>query len=980
MSGLARLRIVAINDVYELHNLPKLQTFLSRLTSEPSAVTLAGDFLSPSTLSSVDGGRGMVSTLRATGVTHVSLGNHEQDLRLESLHDRLASLSKSVNVINSNMRENIPDKAQWMTEVTVPYSLITSPCNRVRVALLGLLSDEPGIFRDNTFKGVPVSDVIETYAKMYNEIVPNIADACIPLTHQSMTRDKELAESMLDLHGGKGVIIGGHEHEPLDELVGNGSDGDSIRILKAGMDSMAASVIDLSYDVTENERPTTVAVDYKLEPLVDIEPSEVLQQIVDKHMSVIKALDGEHIINSDTAHMLPPGALLSSKRTRFEQTTVGSIFLQLLKEEMDADVAIVNGACIKGGTDYYDGKMTYAQLKKELPFPTKMIVVIMKRWELQDAIDYSRTSTEGNAENENGEIPRRGYLQVDWDYDQVGYLGSPDDDLKVALPRNLLNGFCKIKPLMKIGDRLKQDKIFPGDDDYVPAINLVTRYACKNRWSQMIGDIDDFDQFDLDGNGVLDRTEVKLLMEKFLGHEPADFVVDDMIAALDADENGVIDKDCSYPSQQAPRLKQYTQAIIPQEHPASVVIDTTRKISAKRNMMGRRFPTLLITTIVALQCLTALGFQQQVAHTSIAGRKITLPSVNPRPEHGSISSFCNTRSHRINRSRLSTATTSAEENPKVPFPLVLWRFTRPHTIIGSALAIPALHVLAAPTYASAFTARSLTSMIFAMIPALLMNLYITGLNQVTDVEIDKVNKPNLPIAAGDLSLRAGVATVVLSLILSLLMGVSHPVLGSQGLNVALWFSGILGTLYSLEPFRLKRFPFLAAFCIVSVRGAVINAGFFAHAKAAAFGQTTTVMDCLVGDRRCLLSSLYFAIFGVVIALMKDVPDVKGDALSNVRTFSVRLGQKRVFGLMCRLLAFTFFTVGASFLRGSLLARQSAPLFIGRAIVGLSSVMAGVSVQKEAAPVDAEDPKEVYNFYMHLWKLFYLSYLVLPFAR
>lgn len=441
------------------------------------------------------------------------------------------------------MRENIPDKAAWMPEVTAPYSVVTSPCNRVRVALLGLLSDEPGIFRDNTFKGVPVGDVLKTYEKLYNEIVPNIADMCIPLTHQSMLRDRELAESMLDLHGGKGVIIGGHEHEPYDELVGNESDGDSIRIFKAGMDSMAASVIDLSYDVTENERPITVAVDYNLEPLVDIEPSDVVQQIVDKHMSVIKALDGEHIINSETTHMLPPGTVLSSKRTRFEQTTVGSIFLQLVKEEMDADVAIVNGAVIKGGADYLDGTMTYAQLKKELPFPTKMIVAIMKRWELQDAIDYSRSSFEDGVEdNENGEIPRRGYLQVDWDYDQVGYLGSPDDELKVALPRNLLNGFCKIKPLMEIGARLKRDKIFPGDDDFVPAIDLIMRHACKNRWSQMISDIEDFDQFDLDGNGVLDRSEVKLLMESFLGHEPADFVVDDMIAALDDDENGVIDK------------------------------------------------------------------------------------------------------------------------------------------------------------------------------------------------------------------------------------------------------------------------------------------------------------------------------------------------------------------------------------------------------------------------------------------------------
>ena len=60
MSTLARLRIVAINDVYDLANLPRMQTFLAQLAPAPAAVVLAGDFLSPSTLSSIDGGRGMV--------------------------------------------------------------------------------------------------------------------------------------------------------------------------------------------------------------------------------------------------------------------------------------------------------------------------------------------------------------------------------------------------------------------------------------------------------------------------------------------------------------------------------------------------------------------------------------------------------------------------------------------------------------------------------------------------------------------------------------------------------------------------------------------------------------------------------------------------------------------------------------------------------------------------------------------------------
>ena len=43
---------------------------------------------------------------------------------------------------------------------------------------------------------------------------------------------------------------------------------------------------------------------------------------------------------------------------------------------------------------------------------------------------------------------------------------------------------------------------------------------------------------------------------------------------------------------------------------------------------------------------------------------------------------------------------------------------------------------------------------WATVCAILVNIYVTGLNQITDVDIDKINKPYLPIAAGHLSLPA----------------------------------------------------------------------------------------------------------------------------------------------------------------------------------------------------------------------------------
>ncbi|CAN0451263.1 unnamed protein product, partial [Scytosiphon promiscuus] len=56
-------------------------------------------------------------------------------------------------------------------------------------------------------------------------------------------------------------------------------------------------------------------------------------------------------------------------------------------------------------------------------------------------------------------------------------------------------------------------------------------------------------------------------------------------------------------------------------------------------------------------------------------------------------------------------------------------------------------------------------------------------SQITDVEIDKVNKPYLPIPAGNLSPRAAKATVTLCLLAGVALGLAPSALGSPGLAV-----------------------------------------------------------------------------------------------------------------------------------------------------------------------------------------------------
>jgi 2',3'-cyclic-nucleotide 2'-phosphodiesterase (5'-nucleotidase family) len=92
---LIRLRIIHINDVYELENLPRFATCVQEYKSRDAEdqcqtiVMLPGDFLAPSLLSSLDHGFGMVDCLNKCGVDYACFGNHETDVPHAELVKRI---------------------------------------------------------------------------------------------------------------------------------------------------------------------------------------------------------------------------------------------------------------------------------------------------------------------------------------------------------------------------------------------------------------------------------------------------------------------------------------------------------------------------------------------------------------------------------------------------------------------------------------------------------------------------------------------------------------------------------------------------------------------------------------------------------------------------------------------------------------------------------------------------------------------------
>jgi homogentisate phytyltransferase / homogentisate geranylgeranyltransferase len=290
--------------------------------------------------------------------------------------------------------------------------------------------------------------------------------------------------------------------------------------------------------------------------------------------------------------------------------------------------------------------------------------------------------------------------------------------------------------------------------------------------------------------------------------------------------------------------------------------------------------------------------------------------------------------------------------------LLLWRFGRPHTLIGTTLSVLGVYVLVADDVAEVGDRPG--DLLCTLLAALAVNVFITGINQLEDVEIDRINKPHLPIAAGELSPRAGRWIVAASAVLPVALALT------QGLvELAAVLAGLLvGVAYSVPPLRLKRWPALAAISISGVRALVVNLGVAMH-----FG--LTLADTTHIPAGVWVLTVFVAPFSVAIALLKDVPDIEGDRRYRIATYSVRLGGAVVLrtGLALLGAAYLGIAVAAPFL----LDGWAAAFLAATHVLALGVLLAA------ARRTDPADRAVFTGFYMFVWRLFFLEYVVVPLA-
>jgi homogentisate phytyltransferase/homogentisate geranylgeranyltransferase len=302
---------------------------------------------------------------------------------------------------------------------------------------------------------------------------------------------------------------------------------------------------------------------------------------------------------------------------------------------------------------------------------------------------------------------------------------------------------------------------------------------------------------------------------------------------------------------------------------------------------------------------------------------------------------------------------------RFPWLYAFWKFSRPHTIIGTSLSAIGVCLLAWAQQPEMELGnrevwlRIISTFLPPLFTCLCGNVYIVGLNQIEDVAIDRVNKPHLPLASGEFSRQQAWAIVIttgcLALVLSLLQG--------WFLVATVWGSLLIGTAYSLNPIRLKRFPFWAALCIFSVRGAIVNLGLFLH-----FNQQLGGIPQVPATVWAL--TLFILVFTFAIAILKDIPDLEGDKRYHITTFTIRLGATAVFKLARTVLSFCYLGMMVAGLK----LPNVNPLFLIS-----SHLLILILLWWRSLKVDLHSKAEIARFYQFVWKLFFLEYLMFPAA-
>lgn len=198
----------------------------------------------------------------------------------------------------------------------------------------------------------------------------------------------------------------------------------------------------------------------------------------------------------------------------------------------------------------------------------------------------------------------------------------------------------------------------------------------------------------------------------------------------------------------------------------------------------------------------------------------------------------------------------------------LLEFCRPFTLLAPFVGFLSAAVMAGHSFPPG-------AAYLGALSAMLLNAASNGLNQVFDLEIDRINKPARPLPSARLTTRqAGLAVTLLYA-----ASVALASFVNKTFLIIVLFTAFATYAYSAPPLRTKRVFWLANLTIAVPRGLLLIVAGWASVARVDRGEPWFI-------------GLIFALFLLGAASTKDFADMEGDRAFGCMTMPIVIGVKR----------------------------------------------------------------------------------------
>jgi 4-hydroxybenzoate polyprenyltransferase len=246
-------------------------------------------------------------------------------------------------------------------------------------------------------------------------------------------------------------------------------------------------------------------------------------------------------------------------------------------------------------------------------------------------------------------------------------------------------------------------------------------------------------------------------------------------------------------------------------------------------------------------------------------------------------------------------------------------FARPFTLVAPALGVVSAAATAIGAYPREPWSGSLVLLpLLGAAMAAMLNVASNALNQIYDLEIDRINKPTRPLPSGRMTIREAWIITMASFATSFVLA---WFVAPGGRHEFFWMvvaAAVLTTLYSVPPFRTKRLGIWANVTIAIPRGVLLKVAGWSSVKS------------MAGLEPWYLGAI-FGLFLLGAMTTKDFADMEGDRRGGCRTLPIQFGVARAAWMISPsfVLPFLMIPIGAwtGILTGNFWLLQALGLFM-----------------------------------------------------